>query len=176
MAGCAEVQYVVLSGTGGPYLLARVRWPDVCQAISLGRPDWQDDPGLFDLPYDTSSVAVSLAEADAIAAAWGARLPSDPTAQAAESSLIRRMPANWSNLAPAEKRAWSLESVNTRPRPLAAPTGAAREVPASEGAGRRGVLAALAARLGLSPATRPLQLRPADANGASAIEAGPIDL
>ncbi|MGA3215823.1 MAG: PilZ domain-containing protein [Acidimicrobiales bacterium] len=102
-----------------PYLLARVRWPDVAQAISAGRPDWQEDPGLFDLPYDPSSVTVTRAEATSIAEAWGADIDSDTALPAL--SLIRRMPANWSNLVPAEKRAWSLEYVTGRHRPAPRP-------------------------------------------------------
>jgi len=110
-----EIKYYVLGGTN-PYLLARVRWPDVAQAITAGLRDWQDDPGLFDLPYDPSSSTVTLARADAIAAGWGVRLTSDATTISSVPPLIRRMPANWSNLAPAEKRAWSLEFVVTGQR------------------------------------------------------------
>ena len=58
-----EVQYLVLPDVSNPWLLARVRWPDVFQAISPARRDWQTDPGLFDLPYDPSSAAVTLDEA-----------------------------------------------------------------------------------------------------------------
>jgi len=105
----AEVQYLVLPDIANPYLLAIVRWPDIAQAISLGRPEWQGDQGLFDLPYDPSSVTVTPAQAASIAARWGSRLPT--AGQDPPLSLIRRMPANWSNLVPAEKRAWSLEYV-----------------------------------------------------------------
>ena len=108
----AEVQYLVLPDNGDPYLLARVRWPDVAQAISEGRPEWQGDPGLFDLPYDPGSATVTRAQAASIAARWGANLPLETEDPAI--SLIRRMPANWSNLVPAEKRAWSLELVAGR--------------------------------------------------------------
>jgi hypothetical protein len=45
-----EVSYLVLTDRTAPYLLARVRWPDVAQAITIGNPDWLEDPGLFDLP------------------------------------------------------------------------------------------------------------------------------
>jgi hypothetical protein len=107
-----EVKHYVLGGTN-PYLLARVRWPDVAQAITAGLRDWQDDPGLFDLPYDPNSATVSVARADAIAAGWGVQLPSSATFSSSVPPLIRRMPANWSNLAPAEKHAWSLEFVKT---------------------------------------------------------------
>jgi hypothetical protein len=111
MAGTPEVQYLVLPDATNPYLLARVRWPDVFQAISAARPDWQDDPGLFDLPYDPNSQPVTLDQAATIAAAWGASLPSDEAAPTSEASLMRRMPADWSNLSRAEKRAWSIEIV-----------------------------------------------------------------
>jgi hypothetical protein len=111
-SAAAEVQYLVLPDAMNPYLLARVRWPDIAQAISAGRPDWQDDPGLFDLPYDPSSATVTLVQAASIAARWGADIFSD-TAEPVPS-LIRRMPANWSELVPAERRAWSLEFIEGR--------------------------------------------------------------
>jgi hypothetical protein len=107
-AGRGEVQYLVLPDATNPYLLARVRWPDVYQAISPVRPDWQDDPGLFDLPYDPSSTCVSFAEAALIAADWGAQLSPDETVGTARVELMRRMPANWSDLSPAEQDAWSI--------------------------------------------------------------------
>lgn len=34
----AEVQYLVLPNSTNPFLLARVRWPDVAEAISAGIP------------------------------------------------------------------------------------------------------------------------------------------
>ncbi|HEY5026099.1 MAG TPA: PilZ domain-containing protein [Acidimicrobiales bacterium] len=112
----AEVKYFVLADRVGPYLLARVRWPDVAQAVTAGCRDWRDDPGLFDLPYDPGSAVVTPVEAAAIAAGWGVRLPTEATFSSSLPPVIRRMPANWSNLAPAEKRAWSLDYVLTRRR------------------------------------------------------------
>jgi hypothetical protein len=102
-----EVKYLVLPDVQNPWLLARVRWPDVFQAISPARPYWQSDPGLFDLPYDPSGVPISAERAEAIAAEWGATLPAEGEGSVGPS-LIRRMPANWSRLTPAEKRAWSI--------------------------------------------------------------------
>src|ERR1039457_3039840 len=101
--------YLVLADRAVPYLLARVRWPDVAQAITVGSPDWLDDPGLFDLPYHPSAVKVSFAQAASVAAACGRHL----RAEAAEGvpSFIRRMPANWSDLSPVERRAYGLEPV-----------------------------------------------------------------
>lgn len=113
MAGPRHVQYLVLPDPTHPYLLARVRWPDVCQAISPVRPDWQDDPGLFDLPYNTSSTSVTREHAAMIAAEWDAYLPPDDGAGAFVSPLMRRMPADWSNLTRAEKRAWSIDLLKT---------------------------------------------------------------
>jgi hypothetical protein len=103
-----EVQYLVLPNPTAPFLLARVRWPDVYQAISPARSDWQDDPGLFDLPYTAAATRVTGSEAARIAAEWGARLPADDEVQAPGPSLIRRMPSDWSNLSAAERRAWSI--------------------------------------------------------------------
>jgi hypothetical protein len=111
-----DIQYLVLFDPADPVLLARVRWPDVFHAISPARPDWQSDPGLFDLPYDTSSTAVSFEEATAIAAGWGATLPGPDAPMSndpAHQTVIRRMPANWSNLSPAEQRAWSIHLVTS---------------------------------------------------------------
>jgi hypothetical protein len=102
-----EVRYLVLPDVENPWLLARVRWPDVFQAISPARPYWQSDPGLFDLPYDPSGVRVTANWAEAIAAEWGATLPGEGEGSVGPS-FIRRMPANWSHLTPAEKRAWSI--------------------------------------------------------------------
>jgi hypothetical protein len=107
-----EVTYLVLTDRAVPYLLARVRWPDVAQAITVGSPDWLDDPGLFDLPYDPSAVTVSFPQAAAVAAGWGRQL----SAEAADGapSFMRRMPANWSDLSPAERRAWGIEFIGRR--------------------------------------------------------------
>jgi hypothetical protein len=52
----SDMSYLVLADRASPYLLARVRWPDVAQAITVGSQDWLDDLGLFDLPYDASAV------------------------------------------------------------------------------------------------------------------------
>src|SRR6476661_9637013 len=98
MAGAGEVQYLVLPDSEEPYLLARVRWPDVFQAISPVRPDWQDDLGLFDLPHDPTSTRVTRERAATIATEWGAQIPSDDAGTTPTSALIRRMPANWSDL------------------------------------------------------------------------------
>ena len=111
-----EVQYLVLPDASNPWLLARVRWPDVFQAISPAEPDWRSDPGLFDLPYDPSSVAVDRDRAAAIAAEWGAEFPSAEDGAVPGPTLIRRMPANWSELSPAAKHAWAIEPDRSRSR------------------------------------------------------------
>jgi hypothetical protein len=106
------VQYLVLADRAVPYLLARVRWPDVCQAISAASPEWLDDPGLFDLPYDPSAVSLSFVQAASVAAGWGRRLSSEPAEDA--PSYLRRMPAYWSDLTPSELRTWGIEFVGRR--------------------------------------------------------------
>jgi hypothetical protein len=116
-----EVQYLVLPDITNPYLLARVRWPDVAQAVTAACPDWLEDPGLFDLPNDPSSATVMFDQAAAIAAAWGVSLLSEERFHSSGPSLIRRMPANWSDLAPAEIRAWSLDFVDMSRRVEASP-------------------------------------------------------
>jgi PilZ domain len=108
MAEPGEVKYLVLTDRAVPYLLARVRWPDVAQAITAGRPDWQDDPGLFDLPYNQGAVRVTFRQAASVAAGWDRRLNHE--AADGVPSFIRRLPANWSDLSPAERHAWGIES------------------------------------------------------------------
>ena len=115
-----EVQYLVLGGSLHPYLLARVRWPDVAQAMSEDCPGWLDDPGLFDLPYEPASERVTNARAAQIAAEWGAQLPLDSTPVLSEPRF-RRIPATWSDMVPVEKRSWSLEHVTTVYAPEASP-------------------------------------------------------
>jgi len=107
-----EITYLVLTDRAAPYLLARVRWPDVAQAITAGSPDWLDDPGLFDLPYHPSAVTLSFAQAVSVAAGWGRQLSAEPAEGV--PSFIRRMPANWSDLSPVERRAYGLDSVRRR--------------------------------------------------------------
>lgn len=102
-----DMTYVVLADRAVPYLLAKVRWPDVAQAITVGNPDWLEDPGLFDLPYDPGAVAVSSAQAASVAAGWGRQL--DAAAPDNVPSFVRRMPANWSDLSPVERRALGIE-------------------------------------------------------------------
>jgi hypothetical protein len=123
--GARPVKYVVLPSAEKPFLLARVRWPDVYQAISPVRPDWQDDPGLFDLPYAPASVLVSHEAASRIADEWGAEIPSEEGEPEPGATLIRRMPSNWSNLSTAERRAWSIEIDKSARQALAAADAAA---------------------------------------------------
>jgi hypothetical protein len=102
----------VLADRAAPYLLARVRWPDVAQAITAGCPDWLDDPGLFDLPYDPIALRVSFAQAVSVAAGWGRQIRAEPAEGVL--SFIRRMPSNWSDLSPVERHAFGLDSVRRR--------------------------------------------------------------
>jgi hypothetical protein len=118
-----EIQYLVLPNATNPYLLARVRWPDVYQAISPVRPGWQDDPGLFDLPYAPNSTKVTYEGAALIATEWGAELPSPEGDQPSGLSMIRRLPSDWSALSAAERRAWSI--LDERPAKAARPVKAA---------------------------------------------------
>jgi hypothetical protein len=113
MPDAADMTYLVLADRAVPYLLAKVRWPDVAQAITVGNPDWLEDPGLFDLPYEPSAVSVSYPQAASVAAGWGRQLDAGPADNA--PSFIRRMPANWSDLSPVERRALGIEFLG-RPR------------------------------------------------------------
>ena len=110
-----EVRYLVLADRAVPYLLARVRWPDVAQAISAASPDWIEDPGLFDLPYDPSAVTVSFPQAASVAAGWGTQLHPEVAENA--PAYIRRMPADWSAMSPSELRTWGIEPLGRRRAP-----------------------------------------------------------
>jgi hypothetical protein len=126
------IAYLVLPNAEAPFLLARVRWPDVYQAISAVRTDWQDDPGLFDLPYSPASVHISYEQAAEIAEEWGADLPSEDAEQEFGPSLIRRMPSEWSSLSTAERRAWSIEIGKPVKQALAATAVSAMNLPAAK--------------------------------------------
>jgi hypothetical protein len=104
-----KIQYLVLPNAAEPFLLARVRWPDVYQAISPVRRDWQDDPGLFDLPYAPNGTAIAPEAAARLAAEWGVELPSEEETQSSGLSLIRRLPSDWSSLSTSERRAWAID-------------------------------------------------------------------
>jgi PilZ domain len=111
-ADAGEIKYYVLLDRAAPYLLARVRWPDVAQAITAGNPDWLDDIGLFDLPYDPTAVTVSFTQAASVAAGWGRQLHAEPARDV--PSFIRRMPSNWSDITPVERQALGLDSARRR--------------------------------------------------------------
>jgi hypothetical protein len=117
-----EIQYLVLRDATEPFLLARVRWPDIFQAISPARPTWQDDPGLFDLPYSPAGTEIGYDEAARLATKWGAALPGEDEGAVPGPALIRWMPSEWESLSRAEQRAWSLESKRPEraPRPAKA--------------------------------------------------------
>lgn len=107
-----EIRFFILVDRAVPYLLARVRWPDVAQAITAGCPDWLDDVGLFDTPYDPSAVRVTFTQAASVAVGWGRQLREEPAGNA--PSFIRRMPANWSDLTPGERRVFGVEHASWR--------------------------------------------------------------
>ncbi len=131
------MQYLILGESAQPYLLARVRWPDVAQAISEDCPGWLEDPGLFDLPYEPASQRVSSGRAAEIAAEWGAQLPLASSTGLSEPR-IRRIPPTWSDMVPVERWSWSLEHVTMVDRPEASPDPHRPEGPArsSNGHGR----------------------------------------
>ncbi len=116
MPADGEVKYLVLADRAVPYLLARVRWPDVAQAVSAASPGWLDDSGLFDLPYNPNAVTVSFTQAASVAAGWGRQLHAEPAEGV--PVYLRRMPANWSDLSPSERRNWGIEFVGRRRSPL----------------------------------------------------------
>lgn len=87
VADNGEVQYLVLTERAVPYLLARVRPPDVAQAISAASPDWIDDQVLFDLPYGPSAVTVSFPQAASRMA--GRRRPLHAEAAEGVTSYVR---------------------------------------------------------------------------------------
>jgi len=106
-----EMSYLVLTDRAVPYLLARLRWPDVAQAMTVSRPRWLEDPGLFDLHYDCGAVNVSFAQAASVAAGWGSRLRPEA---AAEGPVMRRMSSSLLEKSRRNGHAWSIEFVGRR--------------------------------------------------------------
>jgi hypothetical protein len=103
-----EVSYLVLTDRAVPYLLARLRWPDVAQSMTVSNPRWLNDPGLFDLPYDSSAVNVSYSQAASVAAGWGAQLRAGA---AAAVPVSRPITANRPDKSSRNGRARSIEFV-----------------------------------------------------------------
>jgi hypothetical protein len=106
-----EMSYVVLTDRAVPYLLARLRWPDVAQALTGTSPGWLDDPGLFDLHYDSSAVNVSFSQAASVAAGWGMQLRAGA---AAEGPVMRRTSPSRPDKSHRNRRAWGIELVGSR--------------------------------------------------------------
>ena len=143
-----EVKYLVLADRAVPYLLARVRWPDVAQAISAASPGWLDDSGLFDLPYNPSAVTVSFTQAASVAAGWGRQLhaeagrgrPGLPPADASE--LVRPVAFRAAQLGHRVRRKTARPGPSSRP--AAAVPGGGRCPAAPADAQASGQVAALA--------------------------------
>jgi hypothetical protein len=130
------MSYVVLTDRAVPYLLARLRWPDVAQAMTVSSPRWLEDPGLFDLHYDCSAVNVSFAQAASVAAGWGAQLR--PGA-AAGGPIMGRMSSSLLEKSRSNGHAWSIEFVGRR-------RGSSRRVPRPRPVGGKAASANGAAR------------------------------
>jgi PilZ domain len=106
-----EMSYLVLTDRAVPYLLARLRWPDVAQAMTVSSPRWLEDPSLFDLHYDCGAVNVSFPQAASVAASWGAQLRPEA---GAEGPIMRRMSPSLLEKSRGNGHAWSLRFVSRR--------------------------------------------------------------
>jgi hypothetical protein len=121
-----EMSYLVLTDRAVPYLLARLRWPDVAQAMTVSSPQWLEDPGLFDLHYDSGAVNLSFSQAASVAAGWGTQL----RAGAAEGPINRRMSSSLLEKSRGNGHAWSVGFVRRR-------RGSSRRVPRLQPVGER---------------------------------------
>jgi hypothetical protein len=106
-----EMSYLVLTDRAVPYLLARLRWPDVAQAMTVSSPHWLENPGLFDLHYDSSAVNVSFSQAASVAAGWGTQLRAGA---AADGPVMRRMSSSLHEKSRRNEHAWSIGFVGRR--------------------------------------------------------------
>lgn len=106
-----EMSYLVLTDRAVPYLLARLRWPDVAQAMTVSNPHWLEDPGLFDLHYDSSAVNVSFSQAASVASGWGMELR--PGA-AADGPIVKRRSSSLLEKSRRNGHAWSIALVGRR--------------------------------------------------------------
>lgn len=51
--------YATESVDGVPYLLARLRWPDLAEVISPHRPEWHEDRNQFRMLYGSDGAWIS---------------------------------------------------------------------------------------------------------------------
>lgn len=58
-----------------PYVLARLRWPDLAECISPKYPEWRTHRRMFYMLYDSSGEIVSEEYARKLADQWGAVWP-----------------------------------------------------------------------------------------------------
>lgn len=69
------VTYATDSADGVPYVLARLRWPDLAETISPHNPEWTTQRSAFAMLYDSSGELVSEEVARKLADRWGATWP-----------------------------------------------------------------------------------------------------
>jgi len=70
-----EVVFAFERAAGAPYILARLRWPDLAESISPHNPEWTTQRSMFYMLYDSSGEWVSEEYAREFAESWGATWP-----------------------------------------------------------------------------------------------------
>ena len=70
----ASITYIVEPDAKNPWLLARVRFPDLCEAIGPKRPEWTHSLDFMDLVHGSDGEIVTEDEARKLAESWGATL------------------------------------------------------------------------------------------------------
>ena len=69
------VKYFTEASPDMPWLLARVRWPDIAQVVTKADPVWRDDKDALRYLWDSDGAITTPDEAARIAHAWGVTLP-----------------------------------------------------------------------------------------------------
>jgi hypothetical protein len=88
------VRYLALPDKIRPRALARIRWPDLAQAMTAAHPVWKDDPALFDLLHSHAATPITAAQATKIASSWGASLNHETQADSTVR-LSDKQPRYW---------------------------------------------------------------------------------
>ena len=71
------VKYAVERAAGVPYMLVRLRWPDIAESINPHDVTWKPDYALFDKLYNSDGELISAGDALRLAQSWGGTLPDD---------------------------------------------------------------------------------------------------
>lgn len=86
--------------SGNPYLLARLRWPDIAEAVSPHDRLWTTNWHLFNMLYESTGEWVGEDYARELALSWGASFD-------AVRAVLAKPPKAPNQMTPDELRTWA---------------------------------------------------------------------